>query len=122
LHLTRLLRTARADAMQGRLYLPLDEMSHFELTAAEMRGVRPGMGWERIVAYQTRRGRLLYRDGLRACEYLPLSGAAWLRMVAGLSQRILERIASNPRRALNHGVSLPTRDKLGIAMRACLPV
>jgi phytoene synthase len=121
LQLTNILRDVREDAAMGRIYLPSDEMARFNLSEAEMLGPRPGMGWERIVAYQVRRARLLYADGLQVCRYLPITSAMCVRTMAGIYQRILERIATNPRRAFNYRVALSTSAKLRIAIRTWLP-
>jgi 15-cis-phytoene synthase len=121
LQLTNILRDVAEDASMGRIYLPLDEMAHYELTEAEMFGPRPGMGWERLVAFEVKRARRLYDDGLQVCLYLPHSSSACVKTMAGIYGRILDRISHNPRRALHHRVSLPAPTKLAIVARSWLP-
>lgn len=121
LQLTNILRDVSEDAAMGRIYLPQDEMAHYDLTEAEMFGPRPGMGWERLVAYEVKRARRLYEDGLQVSLYIPHASAACVRTMAGIYERILDTIAQNPRRALHHRVSLGAPTKLGIVMRSWLP-
>lgn len=121
LQLTNILRDVSEDARMGRIYLPLDEMAHYDLSEAEMFGPRPGMGWERLVAFEVKRARRLYADGRQVSLYVPHRSAACLRTMAGIYEGILDRIAENPRRALHHRVSLPAATKLGIVARSWLP-
>jgi 15-cis-phytoene synthase len=118
--LTNILRDVREDAYMGRVYLPQNELEHFELTEAELLGPRPGLGWERLMAFEIKRARRLYEEGLQVCDYIPSSSAACVRTMAGIYRQILERIAHNPRRTLTSKVRLSTPAKLSVAARSWL--
>jgi phytoene synthase len=120
--LTNILRDVREDAQLGRIYLPQDELDHFDLPEAEIFGPHPGLGWERLVAFEVKRAQRLYDDGLQVCHYVSPSSAACVRTMAGIYRRLLERIANNPRRILSTRVSLSTPAKLSVAVRSWLPV
>jgi 15-cis-phytoene synthase len=120
--LTNILRDVKEDARMGRIYLPQDELKHFELSEEELFGPRPGLGWERLVAFEVKRARRLYEDGLQVCRYLPPSSGACVRTMAGIYRHILERIAVNPRRTLTSRVSLSAPAKLGVAAKSWLSV
>ncbi|MFZ0214417.1 MAG: presqualene diphosphate synthase HpnD [Candidatus Dormiibacterota bacterium] len=118
LQLTNILRDVREDASMGRVYLPRDELLRHQITEAELLGERPGAGWEPFVAYEVKRARELYEDGRQLCAYVPHASAACLSTMAGIYERILDRIALDPRAALHARVSLSTPHKLGIAARS----
>jgi phytoene synthase len=120
--LTNILRDVTEDARAGRIYLPKNELEHFQLPEAELFGPRPGLGWERLVAFEVKRAHRLYEDGLQVCRYLSPSSAACVRTMAGIYLRILDRIAINPRRTLTTRVSLSTSTKLRVAARSWLSV
>jgi phytoene synthase len=118
LQLTNILRDVREDASMGRTYLPQNDLALHDLTDADLLGPRPGPGWEGLVEYEVGRARELYEDGLKVCDSIPATSAACVRTMAGIYQRILDRIALDPRAALEARVSLSTPRKLGIAARS----
>jgi 15-cis-phytoene synthase len=120
LQLTNILRDVTEDVRMDRVYLPQDELERFGLPEAELFGPRPGVGWEKLVAFEVMRARRLYDEGLQVCRYVPPSSASCIRTMAGIYRHILERIAINPRRALTTRVSLSTPEKLGVAARSWL--
>jgi 15-cis-phytoene synthase len=122
LQLTNILRDVKEDARMGRVYLPQDELARFGLPETELFGAHPSTGWEKLVAFEVRRARQLYDDGLQVCRYVPPSSAACIRTMAGIYRHILERIAQDPRRALATRVSLSTPAKLALAARSWLSV
>lgn len=122
LQLTNILRDVLEDAARDRLYLPLEELHRHGLNPQELlaKVPHPGDGWEEFVAFEVERARGLYRDGLQLCQQVPDNSAACLRTMAGIYERILDRIAADPHAVLAGRVSLSTRTKLGIMARSWL--
>jgi phytoene synthase len=99
LQLTNILRDVREDWQNGRLYLPLDELTAFGLSEADIeRGVETGQyddRWRRFMAFQIERTRMLYRDSLPGISLLNVDGRFAIAAAARLYEAIFDIIVKH---------------------------
>jgi phytoene synthase len=97
LQITNILRDVREDWLNGRLYLPLDELAQFGLGEADIaRGVKYGVydnRWRGFMAYQIERTRCLYAESLPGIKLLNMDGRFAITAAAKLYEAILDEIS-----------------------------
>ncbi|MDQ6768224.1 MAG: squalene/phytoene synthase family protein, partial [Candidatus Eremiobacteraeota bacterium] len=112
LQLTNILRDVREDADMGRIYLPADDLRRFEISEPNMLLGQPGAGWSSLVAFESARARSMYASGLRVLDYIPHRPAVCVKTMAGIYERILDKIESDPWLPLRGRASLTHLEKL----------
>ena len=118
---TNILRDIREDFMNGRVYLPQDDLDRF---GVELRLgpdgalVDDGGGLAALIRWSADRARTWYDDGLLLLPLLDRRSAACCAAMAGIYRRLLERIAAQPAAVLDSRVSLSTGEKAMVAVRA----
>ncbi|HZU77413.1 MAG TPA: squalene/phytoene synthase family protein, partial [Dehalococcoidia bacterium] len=120
LQLINILRDVREDAERDRIYLPLDDLARFGISEREIIDGTSPSRWKELVAFEARRARALYRDGIRVTELIPTQAAVCVRTMAGIYLRILERIEADPMLPLRTRTSLSAATKLAVMARAWL--
>lgn len=118
LQLTNILRDIREDADHGRTYLPAEDLEKFGCSADFRNdGAQPGSDFHGLVHHQVQRARALFAQGYRLLPLLDRRSGACVAAMAGIYQRLLERIAADPHAVLRERVSLPNRQKAYVAVR-----
>jgi phytoene synthase len=130
LQLTNILRDVREDAENGRVYLPAEDLRRFglipgtqaretpELLATLAR--RPTQPLHALVRFEAERAQEWFDRGMALTPMLDRRSAACVRAMAGIYRRLLDRIESDPRRALSERASLPVREKAWVAISSML--
>lgn len=120
LQLTNILRDVREDAGLGRLYLPADDLRRFGVAEHDvLRGANPS-GWSELIAWEAMRARSLYASGLRVLDYIPARAAVCVKTMAGIYERILDKIEGDPQLPLRGRASLSRLEKLRIVVESWL--
>jgi phytoene synthase len=121
LQLTNILRDVREDLGNGRVYLPAEDLAQFGCTLApgQVQNLNGDSGMERLVRFEAERAKEWYATGMRLMPLLDRRSAASAGAMAGIYLRLLEHIAAAPAQALRQRLSLPTREKLLVAV-SCL--
>jgi phytoene synthase len=134
LQLTNILRDIREDALDGRVYLPAEELERFGLLEAGERTDIPGLllaraneprcppELEALMHFQARRARVWFERGGALVGLLDRRSAGCVIAMSGIYRRLLERIDEDPGRALQTRTSLAAREKALVAVRAILGV
>lgn len=118
LQLTNILRDVREDADNGRIYLPAEDLEKFGCSAGfHSDTAPPGADFTGLVHHEVRRARGLFEEGYRLLPLLDRRSGACVAAMAGIYQRLLERIAADPHAVLRGRVSLPGREKAYVAVR-----
>jgi 15-cis-phytoene synthase len=115
--LTNILRDVREDVARGRVYLPLDELQRFGVTAEDLRKPATDDALRELFAFQADRARDYYR---RAFEHLPDGDRYAQRsglIMAEIYQRLLDEIERDGYRVLEHRIRLTPLRKLWLAWR-----
>jgi phytoene synthase len=118
LQLTNILRDVREDAMNGRTYLPADDLAKFGCSSG-FRTSWPldGADFVGLVHFEARRARALFAEGYRLLPMLDRRSGACAAAMAGIYRRLLDRIEREPEAVLRGRVSLPGREKAYVAVR-----
>jgi phytoene synthase len=128
LQLTNILRDVREDALNGRVYLPAEDLRRFgwppgsagdadaiaAVTAAE-----PGALAE-LVHFEAQRNREWYAHGKGLIALLDRRSGACALAMSQIYEAVLERIDARPERILEGRVSLPALAKTRVAVRSLL--
>ena len=123
LQITNILRDVREDYVNGRVYLPAEDLAKFgcEITLG---GSEPFPGdaqrarFASLVDFEAARAREWYASGLRLLATIDRRSAACTGAMAGIYRRLLERIAANPNAVLQGRMSLPAGEKALVAVQA----
>jgi 15-cis-phytoene synthase len=118
---TNILRDIREDLLNGRVYLPKEDLHAFGVELAlDEHGVlvdRDG-SLSALIRFSARRAEEWYAEGLRLAPLLDRRSGACCTAMAGIYQRLLEIIAAQPSAVFAGRLSLSGRQKLGVAIRA----
>ncbi|GAA5166451.1 MULTISPECIES: presqualene diphosphate synthase HpnD [Amycolatopsis] len=118
---TNILRDIREDLVNGRVYLPKQDLDAFGVELAlDERGrlEDPDGGLTALVRHSAARAREWYADGLRLAPLLDWRSKASCLAMAGIYRQLLERINDQPSLVFDRRLSLSGREKLGVAARA----
>ncbi|WP_375475582.1 phytoene/squalene synthase family protein [uncultured Jatrophihabitans sp.] len=121
LQLTNILRDIREDLGNGRQYLPKEDLALFncELRTLPDGTLDPQNGaLAEVIRFEAARAWGRYDEGLRLLAVLDRRSAACCAAMAGIYRELLNRIAADPSRVMRERTSLPTRDKLRVAVGA----
>lgn len=117
LQLTNVLRDIREDRMNGRVYLPAEDLDRFDCTL-DLDAPDPPERVRALVRFEAERAREWYDRGLRLVPMLDRRSAACTAAMSGVYRRLLDRIAADPVTAVRTRMSLPTWEKTLVAARA----
>ena len=115
--LTNIIRDVGEDARKGRIYLPIDELQRFEVTAADILNARHTPNFERLMAFQAERAKALYAE---AFALLPKEDRRAQRpglIMAAIYRTLLDEIEHDRFRVLNQRISLTPIRKLWLAWK-----
>jgi phytoene synthase len=129
LQLTNILRDVREDALNGRVYLPAEDLRRFGWPpgaaggAAEAIAVvsagEPGRLAE-LVHFEAHRNREWYTRGKGLIALLDRRSSSCALAMSQIYEGVLERIDARPERILEGRVSLPALAKTRVALRSLL--
>ncbi len=119
LQLTNILRDVREDLENGRIYLPAEDLERYGARlvldpSGTITG--PRLPLVELMRFEADRARTWYARGLELLPMLDARSAACCAAMAGIYRRLLDRIADRPDIALDRRVSLPTREKVAVAV------
>jgi 15-cis-phytoene synthase len=121
LQLTNILRDVREDFTMGRIYLPEDDLKLFscqiELLPDGSLDPQGGQLAE-LIRYESARAWGWYDTGLALLPMLDRRSAACTGAMAGIYAELLTRISRRPASIFAERTSLPTRDKVRVAVGA----
>jgi phytoene synthase len=120
LQLTNILRDVREDAEMGRIYLPQDDLRRFGITEEAVLRGEPGEGWNALVEFETKRARELFESGYQVLRYIPRRAAACVQTMAGIYERILQKIERDPQLPLRERAALSKGEKLRVVLESWL--
>jgi phytoene synthase len=115
LQITNILRDVVEDQSMGRIYLPQDDTKRFGCEP-DLSG--PPDAVAALVAFETTRAREYFGRGLELLPLLDRRSRACVAAMAGIYRRLLGRIERDPGAVLRGRESVPTAEKLWVAVRA----
>lgn len=121
LQLTNILRDVREDLLNGRTYLPKQDLAlfgvHLHATADGPLDAQGGALAE-LVRFEAARAWGWYDRGLQLLPLLDRRSAACCGAMSGIYAELLQRIAADPSQMMRGRMSLPAKDKLRVAARS----
>jgi phytoene synthase len=115
--LTNIIRDVGEDARKNRIYLPLDELKEYGVTAADILNANHTESFVRLMRFQAERARRCYDEAL---EILPAEDRRAQRpglMMAAIYRALLDEIAGDDYRVLQQRTALTPIRKFWIAWR-----
>jgi phytoene synthase len=115
--LTNIIRDVGEDARKNRLYLPMDELREFGVTAADVLNARHTESFVRLMRFQAERARRCYDE---AYALLPPEDRRAQRpglVMGAIYRTLLDEIAEDDFQVLKQRVALTPVRKLWIAWR-----
>ncbi|MBV8601487.1 MAG: squalene/phytoene synthase family protein [Candidatus Eremiobacteraeota bacterium] len=112
LQLTNILRDVREDAGMDRIYIPAEDLDRFGLRESELFEGIASDRWRALVAFEARRARALFASGYGVLRHIPRRAAVCVHTMAGIYERILEKIERDPDFPLRGRTSLSPSEKL----------
>ena len=118
--LTNIIRDVGEDARRGRIYLPLDEMQRFNVSAADILNSRETENFYKLMEFQIERAQRFYRQ---AFDQLPPQDRKTQRtglIMAAIYRATLDEVEASGCHVLKERVSLTPAYKLWLAFKAWL--
>jgi phytoene synthase len=115
--LTNIIRDVGEDARKGRIYLPVNELQQFGVTAQDLLSARHSEKFEALMRFQTERAQAMYDEAL---ALLPKEDRRAQRpglMMAAIYRTLLVEIADENFQVLNQRISLTPLRKLWLAWK-----
>jgi phytoene synthase len=115
--LTNIIRDVGEDARRNRIYLPMDELEQFGVTAADILNARETENFQKLMAFQIERARHFYQQ---AFTHLPAADRKTQRtglIMAAIYQAVLDEVVASGCHVLKERVSLTPRYKLWLAIK-----
>ncbi len=115
--LTNIIRDVGEDARKGRIYLPVNELQQFNVTAADLLNARHSDKFESLMRFQVARAQTVYDE---AFALLPAQDRRAQRpglMMAAIYRTVLDEIERDNYQVLNQRISLTPLRKLWLAWK-----
>jgi phytoene synthase len=115
--LTNIIRDVGEDARKGRIYLPVNELQQFNVTAADLLNARHNENFENLMKFQVARAQQAYDEAL---ALLPKEDRRAQRpglMMSAIYRTVLNEIEADGYHVLNQRISLTPLRKLWLAWK-----
>ena len=118
--LTNIIRDIREDARRGRVYLPLDELTRFGISAADIVHLQKREELQHLVEYQIERAEQYYERAFASLPAIDRKSQRPGLVMAAIYQTVLKEIRNGGCKVLDRRTSLTPIRKLWIAWRTWL--
>jgi phytoene synthase len=115
--LTNIIRDVGEDARKGRIYLPVNELQQFNVTAADILNQRHSENFQKLMRFQAERAQRTYDE---AFALLPAADRRAQRtglIMAAIYRALLVEIERDDFHVLNQRISLTPIRKLWLAWK-----
>jgi phytoene synthase len=115
--LTNIIRDVGEDARKGRIYLPVNELQQFNVTAADLLNARHSENFEKLMRFQVERAKSVYDEALKL---LPKEDRRAQRpglIMSAIYRTLLDEIERDGFHVLNQRISLTPIRKLWLAWK-----
>ncbi len=115
--LTNIIRDVGDDARRGRIYLPVDDMQKFNVTATEIIDRQHSERFVELMRFQTERARQCYREAMQALPEADRRAQRPGLMMAAIYYALLEEIERDNWQVLDQRISLTPIRKFWLAWK-----
>lgn len=120
MQLTNILRDVREDALQGRIYLPMEDLERFGVSPEELQGDRAGERLRALLEFEGNRARDYYRQAAPLVALVNPAGRPMLRAIVGIYRALLEKMGRRGYDVLAERIAISRWRKFGIMGQALL--
>jgi phytoene synthase len=120
LQLTNIVRDIGEDLERGRIYLPVEDLSRFNVELDDLHARRTKANFRNLLAFEISRARALYTHTQTGMGLLPASSRSCLELGIALYGDTLNAIESSDYRVLENRPRVSLRRRLRIAIPAFL--
>ena len=117
LQLTNIIRDVGEDAMRGRIYLPVDELKRFGVTAQDILKRRYGDNFTALMRFQAERAHALYDQALALLPDADRRAQKPGLMMASIYRALLSEIERDQFQVLHQRISLTPLRKFWLAWK-----
>ncbi len=118
--LTNIIRDVGEDARRNRIYLPMDEMQQFGVTAAEILNAKESENFQKLMAFQIERAQRYYKQATAQLPAVDRKSQRSGLIMAAIYQATLKEVVSSGCHVLKEKVTLGTGYKLWLAIKTWL--
>jgi phytoene synthase len=115
--LTNIIRDVGEDALRGRIYLPMNELQQFQVTAQDILERRDTPAFQALMAFQSARAKRTYKEALEKLPAADLSHQKPGLMMASIYRTLLTEIESAGFPVLRQRVALTPLRKFWLAWK-----
>jgi len=116
--LTNILRDVREDALNGRIYLPREDMERFSVTPEMLAARQASPELRRLLAFEAGRARSFYAEAQPLIGMVDEDSRHALWALIEIYRRLLGRIEARGYEVMAGRVRVPAPEKMWIALRA----
>ena len=117
LQLTNIIRDVGEDARKGRIYLPLEDLRQFDVTAAQILRFERTDNFVRLMKFQVERARAQYRAAYALLPAPDVKSQRTGLIMSSIYSELLNEIERNGYKMLSERTSLTPLRKLWLAWR-----
>jgi len=118
--LTNIIRDVGEDARRNRIYLPMDELQQFNVTAADILNSRDSENFQKLMAFQVARAQRFYDQALALLPKEDKKAQRVGLIMAAIYRATLIEVVSSGCHVLKERVSLTPSYKLWLAFKTWL--
>jgi 15-cis-phytoene synthase len=115
--LTNIIRDVGEDARKGRIYLPVNELQQFNVTAADILNARYSDNFEKLMRFQAERAQATYDEAFALLPSVDRRAQRPGLMMAAIYRALLQEIESDGFHVLKQKISLTPIRKLWLAWK-----
>ncbi len=115
--LTNIIRDVGEDARRNRIYLPMDEMQRFNVTAADILNSRETENFQKLMAFQIERAQHFYQQALAELPAIDRKNQRTGLIMAAIYRATLNEVIDSGCHVLKERVSLTPGYKLWLAFK-----
>jgi phytoene synthase len=117
LQLTNILRDVGADARDGRVYLPQEDLRAFGVSEDDLVAGRHGERFVKLMAHQAARARQFYAAAAAAYPAVDARSLIAAQIMGGIYRALLDEIEARRFAVFGERITVPARRKVAIALR-----
>jgi phytoene synthase len=106
-----------ADARDGRVYLPQQDLATFGVSEDDLVAGRYGERFVRLMAHQAARARQFYTAAAKAYPVADARSLIAAEIMGGIYHALLDEIEARRFQVFGERITLPARRKVAIALR-----
>jgi phytoene synthase len=120
LQLTNIIRDVGEDARRNRIYLPMEDMQQFNVTAADILNGRETDNFQKLMTFQIERAQRFYQQALAHLPAADRKAQNTGLMMAAIYRATLNEVVASGCHVLRERVSLTPQWKLWLAIKTWL--